>query len=213
MTAPNESPGVESECRPTDRVLRRRIRPLASANEAMRAPRGSGRRMALPEGSTLPWLLTALLFLGVIGLVAWGVGLRSDLDTTRATLTVRGQDLATVRLGANATAYTLVPTAEGPELARGVAFFQPEGSGVLHLSNLPALDPARAYQLWYFPVGDEAPIPGDTFNLNEDGIAFSLIPADVGAVRALGISAEPTAGSQAPTGPIILIGTLGGARG
>ena len=115
--------------------------------------------------------------------------------------------------GRKQTRYLASDSREGPELARGTAFIQPEGSGVLEIVNLPPLDAARAYQVWYFPDVDAEPLPGKTVTLNAEQIAFSLIPADVGAFQSIGVSVEPSAGSQAPTTPIILLGTVGGARG
>ena len=173
----------------------------------------SSRRMALPDGGGLPWLMTGLLFLGTIGVIAWGFGLRSERDEARASLAAESAQLAEVRGNANATAYTLIPTAQGPEMARGTAFIQPEGSGVLEIVNLPPLDAARAYQIWYYPEIDAVPLPGETVALTAEQIAFSLIPADVGAFQSIGVSVEPTAGSQTPTTDIILLGTVGGARG
>ena len=195
-------------------VKSRAHRPVGGADAVAGKARITGsRRMALPDGRGLPWLLTGLLFLCTIGVIAWGFGLRSERDAARASLAAESAQLAEVRGNANATAYTLIPTAAGPELARGTAFIQPEGSGVLEIVNLPPLDPARAYQIWYYPEGDGVPLPGDTISLNEDGIAFSLIPADVGTFEAVGVSVEPAAGSPAPTTDIILLGTVGGARG
>ena len=192
---------------------RPRLRADGPETAAVRPLAASSRRMALPAGGALPWLLTGLLFLTTIGVIAWGFGLRSERDTARASLAAESADLADVRSRANATAYTLIPTAQGPELARGTAFIQPEGSGVLEIVNLPPLDAARAYQVWYYPDVDAAPLPGETVTLNAEQIAFSLIPADVGAFQSIGVSVEPAAGSQAPTTPIILLGTVGGARG
>jgi hypothetical protein len=198
-----------------DAAVKSRPRLPARGADAQTRPRlvASGRRMALPAGRGLPWLLTGMLFLGTIGVIAWGFGLRSERDAARASLAAESAQLAEVRSNANATAYTLIPTAEGPELARGTAFIKPEGSGVLEIVNLPPLDAGRAYQIWYYPEGESIPLPGDTVGLNEDQVAFSLIPADVGTFQAVGVSVEPVAGSQTPTTPIILLGTVGGARG
>ncbi|MDQ4099020.1 MAG: anti-sigma factor, partial [Chloroflexota bacterium] len=194
-------------------LLKERSRPSVRVYAATTTRPAAARRMGLPDGRGLPWLLTGLLFLAGIGLLVWGFGLRSELDAVRANLADESAQLALVRANANATAYTLIPTAEGPELARGTAFIRPEGSGVVEIVNLPPLDATQRYQLWYYPEGDGAPLPGETLTLNEDSIAFSLIPADVGTFRAVGVSVEPAAGSQAPTTPIILLGTVGGARG
>lgn len=213
METTNGSSRLDGARRRLVAALRERSRPSVRANAATATRPSTARRMGLPDGRGLPWLLTGLLFLAGIGLLIWGFGLRSELDAARASLADESAQLAQVRANANATAYTLIPTAEGPELARGTAFIRPEGSGVVEIVNLPPLDAAQRYQLWYYPEGDGAPLPGETITLNEDSIAFSLIPADVGVFRAVGVSVEPATGSQAPTTPMIMLGTVGGARG
>ncbi len=78
------------------------------------------------------------------------------------------------------------------------------------------LDPApagRAYQVWYYPTSDAEPLPGATFSVDENGIGFMLIPADVGVFTDISITLEPEAGTTSPGGPVILTGSTGGARG
>lgn len=183
-----------------------------------RAPAGSPasaipRRMALPTDPRLPWLLTGLLALLLIGTIIWGFGQRDNLDTARANNQTLTRELAQVRAGANATAYTLTPTKDGPADARGTAFYALTGSGMLQVAGLPPLAADQRYQLWYFPKPDQAPIPGGTFALDAQGLGFMLIPSDVGSFTQLGISREPGKGSQQPTGPMLVTGTVNGARG
>lgn len=171
------------------------------------------RRMALPSDPRLPWLLTGLLSLLLIGVIIWGVGQRDNAQNARTDNQTLTRELAQVRAGANATAYTLQPTKDGPAEARGTAFYALTGAGMLQVAGLPAPAAGQRYQLWYFPTVNDKPIPGGTFTLNGQGIGFTLIPSDVGQFTQLGISLEPEKGSQAPTGPILVTGTVNGARG
>lgn len=171
------------------------------------------RRMALPSDPRLPWLLTGLLSLLLIGVIIWGVGQQDKAHDARASNETLTRELAQVRAGANATAYTLQPTKDGPADARGTAFYALTGSGMLQVAGLPAPAAGQRYQLWYVPEPDAKPIPGGTFTLNEQGIGFTLIPSDVGRFTSIGISLEPEKGSQAPTGPMLVTGTVNGARG
>lgn len=171
------------------------------------------RRMALPSDPRLPWLLTGLLALLLIGTIIWGFGQRDKADTARASNQTLTRELSQVRAGANATAYTLAPTRDGPANVRGTAFYALTGSGMLQISGLAPLAAGQRYQLWYYPKLDQKPIPGGTFVLDAQGIGFMLIPSDVGTFTTLGISREPETGSQTPTGPILVTGTVNGARG
>lgn len=182
------------------------------AGDAARPP-VTVRRMALPTDPRLPWLLTGLLSLLFIGALIWGIGQRDSGDDAQATKEALTRELAQVRAGANATAYALVPTKDGPADARGTAFYALTGSGMLQVAGLPAPAAGRRYQLWYYPAANQQPIPGGTFTLDAQGIGFILIPSDVGPFTALGISLEPEKGSQQPTGPLLLTGTVNGARG
>ncbi len=171
------------------------------------------RRMALPSDPRLPWLLTGLLCLLLIGVIIWGVGQRDNADDAQAANQTLTRELAQVRAGANATAYTLQPTRDGPAEARGTAFYALTGAGMLQVAGLPAPAAGQRYQLWYFPTATDKPLPGGTFTLDGQGIGFMLIPSDVGQFTQLGISLEPEKGSQAPTGPMLVTGTVNGARG
>lgn len=192
--------------------------PGSSRTARDRAPRAvehpvALRRMALPSDPRLPWLLTGLLALLLIGAIIWGFGQRDKADTTQANNQTLTRELAQVRAGANATAYTLTPTKDGPASARGTAFYALTGSGMLQIAGLPPLAAGQRYQLWYFPKPDQKPIPGGTFALDAQGIGFMLIPSDVGNFAQIGISREPEKGSQAPTGPMLVTGTVNAARG
>lgn len=173
----------------------------------------SMRRMALPDDPRLAWLLCGLLVLLLIGAVIWGFGQRDRADDARAANQTLADQLAQVRAGANATAYTLLPTGDGPADARGTAYFALTGSGMLQVAGLPALTTDQRYQLWYFPTADANPIPGGSFALDDQGIGFTLIPSDVGRFVSIGISREPAKGSRTPTGAMLVTGTVNGARG
>jgi len=77
-------------------------------------------------------------------------------------------------------------------------------------SNMPALPPQRAYELWLIPVKG-APIPAGVFKPDARGSAIVIhppLPAGVEA-KAFAITVEPEAGSSSPTMPIVMIGAGG----
>jgi len=153
--------------------------------------------------------LAALLAIAIL----WGVTLRGDRDRAQDRAASLEAEVATLREGANATAYQLLPAPDAPENAAGTAFFALDGTGVVSVVNLEPAPEGRSYQVWYYPTPESAALPGATFSLDENGTGFMLIPADVGVFTTISVTLEPEAGTTAPSGPLILQGTTGGARG
>lgn len=167
----------------------------------------------LPAGTT-PWsVVTTIALAALLGMVIWNINLRGDVQDLEQDLAAAETDARALRAQANATVYHLAPSQDGPENAHAQAWFSLQGSGVLSVANMPALPQGRTYQLWYVTDNPNAPIPGGTFAVDENGQAFMLIPADVSGVTSLAISEEPEGGSQQPGGRILLQTDLDGARG
>jgi hypothetical protein len=157
-------------------------------------------------------VLAALAILALIAL-GWGFTMRTDLDDARGQNADLQAEIDQLRAQANATAYTLAPGAGAPENALGTAFFTLDGTGVITVANLEPAPEGRSYQVWYYPTDNAEPIPGATFAVDEHGTGFTLIPADVGLFTSITVTLEPEAGVTSPSGPVILTGSTGGARG
>lgn len=111
------------------------------------------------------------------------------------------------------------PDAEHFTLVAGNTSVQPQGraiyvrnSGTLVFlaSNLPAIPPQKAYELWLIPTSG-APIPAGLFKPNARGAAAVIhppLPIGVEA-KAFAITIEPEAGSRAPTSQPLMVGTGG----
>ncbi len=158
-------------------------------------------------------LAIGLLVLALAGTLIWAVSLRSELSETQSDLTEAQTEIETLRQQANATAYQLLPTVDAPTNANGTAFFSLDGTGVIFVANLDPAPEGRSYQVWYYPTADAAPLPGATFPVDDTGVGYTLIPADVGLFTQVTVTLEPEAGSEAPSGPVLLTGATGGARG
>lgn len=160
-------------------------------------------------------LLTAAVLFGlvVVGLGFWALDLRSDLQIANREISRLEGEIAGIRANADSTSYRMTATPDGPPSASGSAYLSITGSGVLAVANLPPALAGMGYQLWYFPAGGGDPLPGGLVTLDANGQGFALLPADSGPVATLGISLEPRAGSTTPTGPMLLTGSLSGARG
>lgn len=169
------------------------------------------RRGAVNIGrAEIAWIgLAALMVISLI----WAVSLRSDRDRDEERVANLQTEVATLREGANATAYPLLPGPGAPANAGGTAFFALDGTGVISVINLDPAPAGRSYQVWYYPTTESEPLPGATFPLDENGTGFMLIPADVGVFSTVSVTLEPEAGTTIPSGPLILEGSTGGARG
>ncbi len=159
-------------------------------------------------------LAAAILFgLLAIGFGFWALGLREDLQAAKAEVSRLESEIAQIRANADATTYRMTATPDGPPPASGTAYLSITGSGVLAVANLPVPQQGMGYQLWFFPTGGGDPIPGGFITIDATGQGFALLAADVGPVSTLGLSLEPISGSTSPTGPMLMTGSLGGARG
>jgi hypothetical protein len=162
---------------------------------------------------TVPWAVVAVSLVACLALAIWAVSLRADLDTAEDRVAELVEERDQLRRAATATVYDLAPTAEGPAGAGGTLYLTASGSGVLDVVNLPDPGEDAAYQVWFQPPGDGQPIPGATFDVDEDGVGFALIAADTGTFERIAVTREPAGGSATPTWPLLLAGAASGARG
>ena len=92
--------------------------------------------------------------------------------------------------------------------AIGRAFLSASSGLFFNAHDLPALPADKAYQLWV--IADGKPVSVGMISADASGIltlAGSLQPA-LSTVSAVAVTAEPKAGSAAPTMPIVLVGTV-----
>jgi anti-sigma-K factor RskA len=111
------------------------------------------------------------------------------------------------RPGKLATA-TLAGTEQAREAYGTIVLDPKDNKGVLAVNGLPALDAQHQYQLWLIRDGQRR--SGGVFSVDAEGYGSLLltVPADFRDFRSFGISIEPLGGSQAPTGPKVMSGTL-----
>ncbi|MGH2541487.1 MAG: anti-sigma factor domain-containing protein, partial [Ardenticatenaceae bacterium] len=76
--------------------------------------------------------------------------------------------------------------------------------------GLAPLSEAQSYQLWLIPA-DGAPVPAGLLVVEGAQPSSQDIAVPPGAqdYAAVGVSVEPSGGSPAPTGPIVLLGEVG----
>jgi anti-sigma-K factor RskA len=108
------------------------------------------------------------------------------------------------------TFYTLAPSAPAPADAKATVAWQPgRQSGVIRISNLPAPQPGKDYQLWAVDAEHKDPISAGIVRVDKNGVAqIRFNPVEKAEhVKAFAISLEREGGVPKKEGPILLVGT------
>lgn len=195
----------------------RQPRPPGRIRPGIRPPGGpavtvANQRLALRATPTV--IAFSLLGLVAIGLFLWALLLQGRVNDLENDIDNANAELANIRENANATSYTLVPTADGPLGATGTFFFSlPDQRGALTVRGLAAPPSGQAYQIWYIDEEESDPIAGPPFTVNGQGEAAVPLNLNATTFDGIAISLEPSAGSDEPTTPYLLEGQLGGAAG
>jgi anti-sigma-K factor RskA len=98
---------------------------------------------------------------------------------------------------------------EGVSATGRVVIDAATGEGAIVVSGLAPVGPDRVYELWAIR-GDRPPEPAGLFPSAEGrALAGRVAPlARLAEVTAFALSIEPAAGSQQPTGPIVMVGPI-----
>ena len=98
-----------------------------------------------------------------------------------------------------------------PQHPAGTAIFSTSQHRMTFMaSNLAQVPAGKAYELWIIPAAG-APIPAGVFKPDNHGNAVMMaheMPTGVEA-KAFAITIENEAGSDKPTSPILLVGSIG----
>jgi len=201
--------------------------PSADAKEAF-LRRVAARTAALdaePDIAIVPAAPTPLphragLWAGVAAVPRWAAGLAAGLllaggiglGVLLQPRLANGDDGATIAaLIEDSLAPRPLTDSQLPNPATGVVYAAPERREALLIAlGLPGLADGRRYQVWLFTATGER-LGGGLFDVDANGTGQILIaaPDAFAAYRAVGVSAEPAAGSAAPTSPLVLGGWIG----
>jgi anti-sigma-K factor RskA len=108
------------------------------------------------------------------------------------------------------TFYALAPSAPAPADAKATVAWQPgRQSGVIRITNLPAPQPGKDYQLWAVDAEHKDPISAGVVRVDKNGVAqIRFKPVEKAEhVKAFAISLEREGGVPKKEGPILLVGT------
>jgi anti-sigma-K factor RskA len=192
--------------------LRDRVLARIGAEKGRRIPVSPSRS----PGTQLPPAISGALAASLIAAVGLGAALLSlqgNVTRLEQTLAERQQQLVAREATLNAI---LEPGVELYQLTAsgdpdpGIQLFwdRERNSAIVHGFRLKPVPQGRAYQLWF--IRDGKPVPSVTFKPESTGhakVEQVPVPAD-GKVSAAAITVEPETGSQQPTSPILLVGTL-----
>jgi anti-sigma-K factor RskA len=106
--------------------------------------------------------------------------------------------------------FTLTPSGPAPADAKATVAWQPgRQSGVIRITNLPAPQPGRDYQLWAVDAAHKDPISAGVIRVDKNGVAqIRFKPVEMAQqVKAFAISLEREGGVPKKEGPILLAGT------
>ena len=80
-------------------------------------------------------------------------------------------------------------------------------SGIMMAMDMPELSGDETYQLWFLRGG--VPVSAGTFNIDTTGMGMlEMNDMPIGDYEVAAITAEPSGGSPAPTGTILIAGEL-----
>jgi|SRR5262245_46566489 len=147
----------------------------------------------------IPWAIAAALAV-FCGLLA----------VDRVRLERQVADMQTVDPLMQTTFYTLAPSAPAPADAKATVAWQPDSqSGVIRISNLPAPEPGKDYQLWAVDAEHKDPISAGVIRVDKNGVAqIRFKPVEKAEhVKAFAISLEREGGVPKKEGPILFVGT------
>jgi hypothetical protein len=167
------------------------------------APPAPGRHGLTPFGKPLPRLamIAASAAVMLVGsLAAWNYELRHGIDQ---------QDRIYALVSNPAAAHPLQDSDLSAAVA-GVVFAEPHGhEAYLVASGLPQLPTDQRYQVWLF-TEQGTRVSAGLLSVGADGDARSLFetPSPFGDYIAVALTAEPQAGSPAPTSELALGGSF-----
>jgi anti-sigma-K factor RskA len=184
LTAPSVLPPASLKERIMGEIATKRVVPMLAGRASL---------------GWIPWAIAAALavFCGLLALDR--ARLERQLAETRAVDPLMQTSF-----------YTLAPAAPAPAEAKATVAWQPgRQSGVIRISNLPAPEPGKDYQLWAVDAEHKDPISAGVVRVDKNGVAqIRFKPVEKAEhVKAFAISLEREGGVPKKEGPILLVGT------
>jgi hypothetical protein len=171
---------------------------------------------ALETVSRYSWAsrLAAIFAIVAVGAIIWALALQGRVNDLEDENNAQATEIAKAPSNQSATVAQLGPTQDGKQGSMGRFLYSlPDQQGWVVLEGMNPLPADQAYQVWYLKSGAAAPVPGPVITVDQNGNGSAMVAPDTPTYDGLALTAEPKGGSQAPTSPIVLQGTLSGAAG
>jgi anti-sigma-K factor RskA len=189
---------------------RARERLLKAVEQEPRASKPAARRWSwtlVPWFAAAAFALIAVFFFRESDILAERVAELQSESAQQQSQLERAREVVSTLTSTDALRVTLV-AAQAPAQPQGKAIYVRDRSSLVFIaSNLPAVPPQKAYELWLIP-SQGAPIPAGVFKPDSHGSATVIeppLPAGV-AAKAFALTIEPEQGSATPTMPIVMMG-------
>ena len=196
--------------RPPQRARQRLLDAVAREPRSSKAAQSSGQHS---WWGWLGWAATAAVIVFAFSLWRENTTLSAMLASARSGAAESARQLDELRkiaepiIEPEAQRVTLVAVKTSPQ-PQGKAFYLRSRNSLVFLaSNMPALPPQKAYELWLIPTSGN-PIPAGVFKPDAHGSASVVnppLPPGTEA-KAFAVTVENQAGSEKPTTPILMMG-------
>lgn len=132
---------------------------------------------------------------------------RTQEEEQRAAI-ARANSIFAILTAKDTEGVTLTALPEKPQ-PTGKVLYHPEHGLIFYAQNMPALPPARVYQLWLVPLQGD-PISAGIFKPDAKGYASIILPQLPTGVpaKAFAVTVEPDGGVLKPTGSKVIIGAV-----
>lgn len=155
-------------------------------------------------------VMSAVAIVSLAGLLLvsiWALALNNEVAALKRDLLAQREVLVQI-VAPNAHSVAITGTQFQPA-AHGQFITDLRGrSAVLIVSGLAPLQSGKTYQFWL--IRGNQPVNGGLFSVDEQGRGLLSVQSatDIGSFDAIGVSVEPAAGSQQPTGDIVMLSKL-----
>ena len=121
----------------------------------------------------------------------------------------QAQENMRLLLAPDAVHVSLTPPKSGKQPNATAIVSPSQNRMTLMATNLPPVPPGKAYELWVIPP-QGAPVNAGVFKPDEHGNAVMLDhPLPTVQMKTFALTVEDEAGSDKPTSPIVILGTMG----
>lgn len=161
----------------------------------------------------LGWAATAAVIVFAASLWKENAALKQTLASASAQAAQNARELEDIRriaapiIEPEAQVVTVIAMKTQPQPGGKAFYLRKKGSLVFLATNMPALPPSKAYELWLIPM-QGAPMAAGMFKPDAHGRGTVInppLPAGMEA-KAFAITVENEAGATTPTMPIVMMG-------